>query len=67
MKTARPIEYMLPFTGPTITIPAGTLVVPADNLPDGGYWAESWKGMTDAEEGHARNYGFHIRDDEVTE
>mgnify|MGYP001196831555 CR=1 FL=1 len=32
-----------------VTIPAGTSVFPANNLPQGGFWVEAWEGITDAE------------------
>ena len=63
--TSREIDYKAAPYGHVATIPAGTPVQPADNLPEGGYWAEDWEGMTDGEESWGRNYGFLLSDDEV--
>lgn len=64
--TRRPIKYFTTL-GSHITIPAGTKIVPATNLPVGGYWAEPWKDMSELEESWARNYGFHLTEDQVTD
>ncbi len=49
-------------------IPAGTLVIPATNLPEKGkYWAEDWPGMNETEESWGRNYGFLLEGYEVTD
>tara|TARA_Y100000114_G_scaffold148683_1_gene162039 strand:- start:373 stop:543 length:171 start_codon:yes stop_codon:yes gene_type:complete len=42
------------------TIPKGTRVIPADNLPQGGFWAEKWEGMSAIQEAWLDSYGFHI-------
>jgi len=65
MKTREPIRYILA-TGKRITIPAGTPVEYASNLPQGGWWAKAWAGMTEDEVSHLRNYGYWMSDDEVT-
>jgi hypothetical protein len=65
MKTARDIEYKAAPYGFITIIPAGTPVIPATNLPQGGYWAEPWPGMSDEAESWERNYGFHLEDNEV--
>ena len=66
MTTAADIEYRMQWCGRT-TIPAGTPVRPADNLPgEGRYWVEDWDGMTEADQSWARNYGFLVESDEVT-
>tara|TARA_R110002012_G_scaffold203645_1_gene373035 strand:+ start:189 stop:395 length:207 start_codon:yes stop_codon:yes gene_type:complete len=49
-----------------VTIPAGTSVVPATNLPQGGFWVETWEGITDAERSIVEGQGIHIEDEEVT-
>ena len=59
------IEYKAAPYGYIATIPAGTPVVPADNLPDGGYWVSDWNDMDDKAESWMRNYGFHVGEEEV--
>jgi len=65
--TSRAITYNYQtVVGSCAVIPKGTLVIPADNLPDKGqYWAEPWDGMDDAAASWMRNYGFLLREDEV--
>ena len=63
-------KYKIPYAafpyGTIATIPAGTPVVPATNLPEGGYWVdEEWDGMTDEQQSWMRNYGFLVTDEEV--
>ena len=65
MKTAFSIEYQSEPYGIIAVIPANQPVIPADNLPDGGYWVMPWQGMNDGARSWARNYGFHVRADEV--
>jgi hypothetical protein len=65
MKTKADIYYVTA-TGKT-WIPKGTPVIPATNLPDGGWWAEPWEGMSELAESWQRNYGFLLKDDEVTD
>jgi hypothetical protein len=65
--TTKPIEYKAAPYGFIATIPAGSKVVPADNLPDGGYWVEQWEGMTEVEEAWGRSYGFHLTEEDFTE
>jgi hypothetical protein len=65
MRTKTDIHYAVPF-GFSATIPKGTPVIPANNLPmTGRYWAEPWPNMTEQEESWNRNYGFLIETDEV--
>jgi hypothetical protein len=59
MKTIEDINYQ-GVTGLITVIPEGTNVIPATNLPQGGYWVEPWEGMSDAAESWQRNYGFHV-------
>ena len=70
MRTKYEISYR-PFPNlKTFTIPEGTPVTLATNLPqtDGGkYWAQPWAGMTNEEKSWERNYGFLIRQEEVRE
>ena len=71
MKTKRDIEYRLPFSGHTFTIPKGTAVIAADNLPqpnaaDIAYWCKPWRGMTDTAKAHERTYGFGVSANDVT-
>lgn len=46
------------------TIPAGTPVVPADNLPsipgNPQYWVQPWPGMSEQAESWQRCYGFLV-------
>ena len=66
MKTKTEIKYRMGWIQRT-TIPKGTPVFPATNLPEPGqYWCEEWKGMDEFEKSHARNYGFLVSEDEVT-
>lgn len=70
MKTKHDIPYTMA-GGRVTTIPKGTGVQPASNLPadnDAGiaYWAFNWAGMDEYEESHARNYGFGVGKDDVT-
>ena len=64
--TAKEIVYKgIPY-GYIATIPKGTKVVEATNLPGKGqYWAEKWKDMTIEAEAWYRNYGFLLSEDEV--
>jgi hypothetical protein len=66
MVTKADISYELFGTG-KVSIPEGTPVIPADNLPDGGWWVEPWEDMSKLAESWERNYGFLLRDDEVTD
>ena len=50
----------------TATIPAGTKVIRATNLPGESYWAEPWENMTPEELGWQQGYGFRLTSDEVT-
>ena len=65
MKTRYTIDYPMLPTG-MITIPKGTPVVAATNLPEDGYWwAQQWDNMSDTAESWQRNYGFLLNDNEV--
>lgn len=63
--TKKDIDYSVAPYGHITTIPSGTQVSPSTNLPQGGYWVENWENMTDTEESWARNYGFHVSEEEV--
>ncbi len=66
--TSKEIDYKGIPCGKTMTIPKGTPVIEATNLPyDGAYWCEPWEGMTDEEESWQRNYGFMVSEEEVEE
>lgn len=66
--TKHDIEYRPAPYGCVATIPAGTRVVPANNLPNPGqYWAEPWANMSDRAESWQRNYGFLIEKSETVE
>jgi len=59
--TNHPIEYRAAPYGRITTIPKGTPVIPATNLPDRDkYWSEPWDGMDQSAESWFRNYGFLI-------
>lgn len=64
MRTRKEIEFHS-CGGHIATIPVGTLVIPADNLPQGGWWVENWSNMTELAQSYARNYGFLLTDCEV--
>ena len=66
MKTKKETEYRVMPYGKVATIPAGTPVVPADNVPEGGYWVLPWRGMDEATKSRHQNYGFRVTADEVT-
>ena len=63
--TKQDIEYKAAPYGHIATIPKGTPVTEATNIPDGGYWAEKWPGMTDTEWSWAESYGFLLTESEV--
>ena len=65
MKTKCKIDYNSMSYGALATIPKGTPVTPAYNLPQRGYWVESWKGMTAAQKSWEDNYGYHVTEKEV--
>ena len=67
MKTNRDIEYTTQPHGVIATIPAGTKVRPAANLPDSEdlFWAEKWSGMDERAISWHRNYGFLIEQGDV--
>jgi hypothetical protein len=65
MKTNKPIHYSTAPYGLIAVIPEGTELTPASNLPDGGWWAEKWEGMSEEAEAWHRNYGFHITHDDL--
>ena len=61
------IDYQSAPYGKIAHIPAGIPVEPATNLPQGGYWVQPWKGMSEQAESWQRNYGFHVTEEQVTE
>ena len=66
MKTTKPIIYKAMPYGYIATIPAGVKVIPAANLPRGGYWVdEPWQGMTEKAISWLNGYGFHIERDDL--
>jgi hypothetical protein len=65
MKTKYKIVYNSMPYGALATIPKGTPVIPATNLPHRGYWVENWKGMTGTQKSWSENYGYHVTDAEV--
>jgi len=73
MRTKKDIEYKAAPYGYIATIPAGTAVHDADNLParqgsQARYWACAWVGMTDkAKAWMDGGYGFLLEEWEVLE
>jgi hypothetical protein len=69
--TKHAIDYKAAPYGHIATIPAGTWVTPASNLPDEPgnprFWVESWDGMTAFAESWHRNYGFLVDASDVCE
>lgn len=67
MKTKDDIEYEAAPYRLKFTIPAGTKVTPADNLPDYGlWWAEPWEDMDERAASWQRCYGFLLTAEQVT-
>lgn len=67
MKTSRDIQYNIGNWN-RITIPAGTKVIPATNLPgDDKHWCEPWEGMSESAQSWMESYGFLVYDEEVEE
>ena len=68
MYTSRNIRYKFGLGSKLVeNIPAGTPVVPADNLPQGGYWVEQWEGMSYAARCHQSAHGFHVTEDQISD
>lgn len=66
LRTRKRIIYRGTPSGHLCVIPAHAPVIPADNLPDGGYWVEPWmQTMPEEEDSWMRNYGFHVTEDGV--
>lgn len=68
MKTIAPIEYSAAPYGKIATIPAGTSVSLAKNLPtskEKQYWCKGWRGMTAREKSWKNSYGFLLSFGEV--
>ena len=63
--TNKAIEYSEAPVGHIATIPKGTRVIPATNLPGNKFWAEPWDGMDHNAEAWQRVYGFLIEADDV--
>ena len=65
-RTNKLIDYHSAPYGFIATIPAGTPVDPADNLPGTGkFWACAWEEMDDQAAAWHRNYGFLIKPADV--
>lgn len=64
MKLKEPVEYHSAPYGKIATIPAGTRLEPASNLPKRTghelYWASGWRGMDKKARSWKRSYGFLI-------
>jgi len=67
-RTKKEIQQKVTPCGRTFTIPAMTPVHPAVCLPQGGYFAEEWMQILDADtQCTLENIGFHFTDEEVEE
>ena len=67
-RTNKTIQYSSAPYGFIATIPAGTPVDPADNLPGSGkFWACAWEEMDDQAVAWHRNYGFLVKASDVEE
>ena len=64
--TREDIVYNVAWVG-KITIPKGTPVTRATNLPYEAYWVEPWDNMSHEAESWLRNYGFMVMESEVEE
>lgn len=64
LKTTKLIEYHAAPIGYIATIPAGTKLDPASNLPaepgNAKYWARAWPRMTNQAKSWRQNYGFLV-------
>jgi len=69
MKTVKDIVYKENPYGYIATIPAGTTVVRANNLPKDthprSYWCKGWRGMSQQARGWKNSYGFLLTYEEV--
>jgi len=69
IKTNKSIEYQEAPYGKVGSIPKGTEVTLATNLPNHQnnprYWAKSWKGMSEKEKSWKQSYGFLIEKKDV--
>lgn len=67
--TNKTIDYRTAPYGHVATIPAGTEVIPAINLPqeqgNPQYWVMPWKGMFEQEERWQINYGFLLGREDI--
>ena len=50
-----------------VSVPPGTPVIPATNLPRGGWWVEPWEGMTEDERMIREGQGIWISEEERVE
>lgn len=64
---AKAFEYNAAPYGKIAYIPAGLAVVPATNLPQGGYWVADRTWADEKAESWQRNYGFHVTEEQVCE
>jgi len=65
-RTQKDIDYQAAPYGRITIIPKGARLIPADNLPQGGYWVENWRGMSEKVRSWARNHGFHVTEEDLT-
>jgi hypothetical protein len=65
MKIKKDIQYHSTPYGFIATIPKGTSLIPATNLPNHKeeklFWAKEWQNMSDKEKSWMNNYGFLIK------
>lgn len=68
LKTKRDIEYRAaPYPGVIATIPKGTWVYLASNLPHPpwAYWAQEWDDMSEQAQSWMETYGFLIEEEDI--
>jgi hypothetical protein len=68
VKTKRDEVFPYGWGWDTVTIPAGTPVVRATNLPEGGWWVViDGLDLTEEQESWGRVYGYFINDERKLE
>lgn len=66
-RTKTEIRYCVAPYGHVATVPVGAELVPANNLPQGGFWVLEWHGISETEAAWVRGYGIHISKEEAGE
>lgn len=65
--TKAAFDYQSAPYGKIAYIPAGLPVIPASNLPQGGYWIAERTWANEQAQSWQRNYGFHVTEEQVCE